>query len=307
MKKQKNQYRKPAGKINKAAQQTPKTTKAAGKPFRWLVFSFKILLLLIAVVAAILYTDKKEYFRADQSNNHVSRKWKSFYRFSELKNVDVLFLGNSHIVTGIDPFVLSAATGSNCFILAQSGVDIMDCWFQLGEALKHTKPKIVVLETYCIDSGRLTDAVPLTQSFEAQRDWLYKLRVMPKMFDSDNWVQAWSPSIRNHSFLLTDMARIKFNAKNPELPASNKLDLGRFARFSKGLEDSTIVKYDSLGAPIKGGEYIVSEHSQKYLKKIMALCQKKDIPVLFLTVPMYYKHIDNYAAWKNTLNEEKLI
>jgi hypothetical protein len=150
----------------------------------------------------------------------------------------------------------------------------------------------------------MKDIVPLTQSFEAHNNWLYKLQIMPEMFSSDNWVQAWSPTIRNHSFLFTDTARIKFNVKNPKLPVSDKLDLGRFARFREGLSDSIIALYDSLGAPVKGDEYIVSEHCKKYLKKIMTRCQEKNIPVLFFTVPMYHKHIDNYTAWKNTLNEE---
>jgi len=305
MKKQKNQYKQPAGQKNEVKQQTPVIKKTVEKPFSWLVFSFKILLLLIAVVAAVLYTDKKEYFRADQSNNHIDKKTKSFYRFTEKQHVDVLLLGNSHIVTGVDPFVLSAATSSNSFILAQSGVGIIDCWFQLDEALRYTEPKLVVLETYCINNGNSKDnVIPLTQSFEAHDNWLYKLLIMPEMFSTDYWVQAWSPTIRNHSFLLTDTARIKFNMKNPQLPVSDKLDLGRFARFGTGLTDSIIAMYDSLGAPVKGDEYTVSEHSKKYLKKIMTRCQEKNIPVLFLTVPMYYKHIDNYTAWKNTLNEE---
>ena len=36
----------------------------------------------------------------------------------------------------------------------------------------------------------------------------------------------------------------------------------------------------------------------------MDLCQKENIPVLFLTVPMYHKHVSNYSAWKKTLNQE---
>ena len=296
MKKQKYPYN--------SRQQTPSNKQTTEKPFRWIVFSAKIVLLLIAVVAAVLYTDKKEYFRADQSNNHIDRKTKSFYKFTKTKNIDVLLLGNSHIVTGVDPFVLSAATSSNCFIFAQSGVDIMDCWYHLCEALRYTNPKLVIVETYTINRNEKDGVIPLTQSFEAHRNGFYKLRAMPAMFSSDNWVQAWSPTIRNHSFLLTDTARIKYNIRNPQLGTNNNLDLGRFARFDSGLEDSLIAKYDSLGAPIKGGEYLVSKHCKKYLKRIMKLCQERNIPVLFLTVPMYYKHIDNYTAWKNTLNEE---
>ncbi|MDR0873779.1 MAG: hypothetical protein LBN27_10015 [Prevotellaceae bacterium] len=301
MSKKKNQYR------NKQPQQSKaEVTPKVEKGMNWTAFFLKALLFLAVVALVIFYTDQKGYFIADQRNNHIDRKWKSFYRFTETKNADVILLGNSHIVTGVEPFVLSDALGCSCFILAQSGVDIKDCWFQLGEALKLTVPKLVIVETFGLNNKEEAneDLVPITQSFEAHQDAAYKLQKMPAMLPVDAWVQAWSPTIRNHSFLLTDTARIHFNMQNPPQPQPYKLDLGRFARFPSGLTDSIIALYDSLGAAIKGDEYRLSDYAKKYLKKVMDLCEEKDIPVLFLTVPMYYKHIDNYAAWKKTLGEE---
>jgi hypothetical protein len=113
--------------------------------------------LFLIVFAVVKFTDSKNYFRADQRNNHVERKWKSFNKFSKTKNVDVLLCGNSHIITGIDPFVLSCAMGCNCFILGSPGVFIEDTYFTLGEALNKTKPKLVVIETYAIGSNNDKD------------------------------------------------------------------------------------------------------------------------------------------------------
>jgi len=276
------------------------------KPFSWLQFSIKILILFAAVVSVVFFTDKKGYFIADQSNNHIRRKWASFYDYTKTKEVDVIILGNSHVITGVDPFVLSDALGSTCFILGNSGTGIIDAWFQLGEALKHVQPKLIVLETYCINDGKKPkgDAIPYLQSFDAQRNKLYKLQCMPHLFYSDNWVEAWSPSIRNHSFLLTDTTRIKYNIKHPNFPKSKKLDLGRFARFDFGLQDSILHKYDSIGSPVNGKEYQISTFTKKYLEQVMKMCEERNIPVLFFTVPMYYKHISNYDVWKTTLNEE---
>jgi len=36
----------------------------------------------------------------------------------------------------------------------------------------------------------------------------------------------------------------------------------------------------------------------------MELCESRQIPVLFITVPMYYKHIHNYDSWEIRLKEE---
>ena len=283
-----------------------KEVKNVPKPFSWWKFSIKILFLFFAVISVVIFTDKKGYFTADQSNNHIRRKWASFYDYTKTKEVDVIILGNSHIITGIDPFVLSDATSSTCYILGNSGTGIIDAWFQLGEALKHTQPKLVILETYCISNGEKPkgEVIPYLQSFDAQKDKLYKFQCMPKLFYSDSWIAAWSPSIRNHTFLLTDTARIKYNIKNPKEPKSKKLDLGRFSRFAYGLQDSTLLKYDSIGAPVKGTAYQMSAFTKKYLQKIMEMCKEKQIPVLFFTVPMYYKHVSDYDVWRTTLNEE---
>lgn len=283
-----------------------KKPEIAKPSFSWRKFSNKSLALFAIAVLVVIFTDKKGYFIADQSNNHIRRKWASFYNYTKTKDVDVIIFGNSHVITGIDPFVLSDATSSTCFMLGNSGTGIIDAWFQLGEALKHVQPKLVVLETYCISSDEKPEgnAIPYLQSFDAQKNMLYKLQCMPQLFDSDRWVEAWSPSIRNHSFLLTDMERIKYNIEHPEEPKSTRLDLGRFARFGSGLQDHTLVKYDSIGAPVKGEEYKISDFTREYLQKIMKTCEEKNIPVLFVTVPMYYKHVSNYKVWKETLSEE---
>lgn len=278
------------------------------KSFSWLKFSLKIIMLFAVLISVVVYTDKKGYFIADQNNNHVERKWQSFYNFTENKQVDIVLLGNSHLMTGIDPFVLSTASGTNSFILGTPATSVPDAYFALGEILIRTTPKLVVLETFCIN-GDEKDANYIDQikSFDAHKNFCYKIKMMPQLFPSDYWISAWSSTIRNHSFLLTDMKRINFNKKNfgkKKKQNSQKLDLGRFARFSNGLTDSVVRLYDSLGAPVKGEDFVVSERNKKYLQKIMKICQDKNIPIMFITVPMYYKHIDNYIVWKNTLNKE---
>ena len=284
-----------------------KSPSIAQASFSWSRFSFKLFALFVIVLLVVVYTDRKGYFISDQSNNHIARKWTSFYKFTKTKKVDVIILGNSHIVTGIDPFILSVATGSNCFILANSGTSVVDAYFHLEEALKYTAPKLVILETYCIGNTEKakveSSVIPQIQSFEAHRNIPHKLQMMPKLLYSDCWVKAWSPTIRNHSFLLTNRDILKYNKENPNPPLPRRLDLGRFARFESGLEDSTIEKYNQLGAPVQGNDYEVSKHSQKYVKKIMSLCASKNIPVLLLTVPMYYRHIDNYEVWKTALGK----
>ncbi|GHS85731.1 hypothetical protein FACS1894201_05800 [Bacteroidia bacterium] len=273
--------------------------------FSWRVFAFKTLFMFAIVVVTVAFTDYKGYFTSDQSNNHTRRKWNGFYKFTKNKQIDVLVVGNSHVFTGIDPFVLSVATSSNCFLLGNAGAGIADAYFTLGEALQKLKPKVVVVETFSIGNSSKGDGIMSgIQSFEAHNNTLYKLRMMPELFYSDDWIRAWSTTIRNHSFLLTNKAQIEYNVKNPTPPTSNRLELGRFARWDNGLDDSTLHKYKTLGAAIDGTQYVQSEHSKKYVRKIVELCESKGVPVLFFTVPMYSEHIAHYDVWKATLQNE---
>jgi len=299
MKKQKqNSYKKTDTKPQQPQQ------LVAEKSLSWIKLTSKALLLLAIAVSVVIYTDKKEYFVGDQSNNHGERKWRSFYRFADKqrKNADIVIFGNSHASAGVEPYIVSMATGTYCFILNSAGTTAMDAYFNLKEVLAHhNKPKLVILETFCLDGLELGHEWGRIQSFEAKEASWHKLKSMPFIFQPDEWVKAWSPTIRNHSFLLTDTARIAYNIKNvgkEKNPDRTSFDLGRFSHGSNYLQDSMLVKYDSLGAPVKSDRVKIHKNNRKYLKKLYNLCMENDIKLLLLTVPMYYKSFDDYSILK---------
>lgn len=305
-KKNKIQNRK-GKKINKV-KKAEKKSWFYDKPI--LLVSLKSLLIVIIFFTAIQYIDTKGYFNPDERNNHTKKKWDSFYDFTDKKNVDILLLGNSHLYSGINPKNLSLALGCNAFILASPGTNIADTYFGLKEALKRTYPKIVVIETYGINNfnpyklkeGSLSDQF---KSFYARKDFITKLASLPYLFNSDNYFYAWSNTLRNHDFIFNDTTQLSLNKKliKEKKKKNKKLYLGRFVRFQTGIEQEVINKYDSLGAPVKGIEYTYSKYAKKYVDEIVKLCEKKGIELIFLTLPMYEKHISNYDKWESKLSE----
>ena len=275
-----------------------------------LYITLKSLLIVAIVSFAIYYSDSKGYFNPDETNNHTKRKWDAFYDFSKSNNIDVLLLGNSHLYSGINPKNLSVTLGVNAFILASPGTNISDTYYGLKEALNRTSPKLVVIETYGINNfnpyklkdGSLSDQF---KSFYARKNVTTKLASTPFLFKSDNYVYAWSNTIRNHEFIFNDTKQLDKNKvlikKKPR--KNNKLYLGRYVRFQTGVEDDIMAKYDSLGAPVDGDNYLYSEYAEMYVKMIVDLCKEKDVELIFLTLPMYYKHIDNYLVWDKKIGE----
>lgn len=291
-----------------------KRPKADKKPlsdkFPLLVFSIKTFALLAVVLFIINHYENKGYFNANNVNNHTRRKWNKFYEFTEANNVDVLLIGSSHLYTGINPKNLSAALGVNSFILASPGTNIADNYFALKEALKQTKPKVVVIETYgmtefnpyLLKGQTLSDQF---KSFYARKDFFTKLESTPYLFKSDNYLYAWYNLFRNHDYLYKDTAQLNKNIKlikNPPLE-KDELYLGRYVRFLSGIKKNTLQKYDSLGAPVNGDSIVIGEYSKMYSNKINDLCEAENIELVYLTLPMYHQHVKNYTTWHNSLAE----
>ncbi len=294
---------------NKKKSQTVQDKPVATKRKSWSLLAVKFLLLFAAVLSVVYFTDTKGYFEPDQNNDHTSRKWDSFYKLTETETVDVVLVGNSHCYAGVNPKNLSAALGATSFVLASPGTTIMDSYFCLKEALERTHPTVAIIETYGISNTvnrELTteDLSDQFKSFDARKNFPVKLASMPVLFSAEHFIPAWSKTIRNHDFIFRDREQIKKNiaqSRHKPKKKEEKLYLGRFVRFATGLEDSTMVKYDSLGAPVDGTEREINGENGTYVRKIVEICNQHHVTPVFVTLPMYYRHIANYPAWKETV------
>jgi hypothetical protein len=268
-------------------------------------FIKKTLFLFSIIAIPVIYTDQKGYFFAEHYFRHVHAKMNAFYKVSSEKNVDVIILGNSHACTSINPILLSEITGNYCFILGNPGTGIPDSWFQLGEGLKHTKPKLVIIETYCInEEDKYTKkAVTQIQTLESNRDFWYKLKSTPELLPVKNWLEAWSQTIRNHHIIFKEPHKLVSNIQSKRKP---QIDENRGMRpvLRLSLQDSILQKYETEGPPVDGEKKVITNYSKKYLSKTVEMCKSRGIPILFVTAPMYFKHVKNYTAWEKTLSDE---
>ncbi|MCR5424340.1 MAG: hypothetical protein K6E93_06230 [Bacteroidales bacterium] len=300
-------YNKKIAKKQAAAQAKEKIEARNAKTKTIGTLTLKFALLLMLAVLTVIYTDKKGYFLPNQTNSHTDGKWSAFYEFTKHNNVDVVMVGTSHLFTGIDPNQLSTALGCNCFVLAAPATTIMDSYYCLKEALTQTHPKIAIIETYGISNTEnhhldTSGLINQFQSFGARKNVIQKLTSMPMLFAAEDYLPAWSRTLRNHNYIFRDTAQLHANiaSKSQKFSLGNSQPyLGRFFRFTTGLTDSIINLYDIQGAPVDGRERTVNDENAKYVEKIIHLCQKNGVTPIFLTIPMYYKHINNYETWHN--------
>lgn len=273
--------------------------------------SLKFALLVLLLVIGIIYSDKKGYFNPDETNNHTLKKWNAYYDFTKRNDVDIILLGNSHLYTGINPKNLSTSLGVNAFILASPGTNIADSYFSLKEALKRSKPKIVVVETFGINNFNPHELTKMGlsdqfKSFSARKDFFSKVLSTPFLFTYHSFIYAWSKTIRNHDYIFRNTKQLKKNKSiiSKGLKTNKKkLYLGRYVRFTSGIQDSLLTKYKIQGAPVDGNNYSYSSYADTYVSKIVKLCEANNIDLIFLTLPMYKEHIKDYLVWRDKIAE----
>ncbi len=299
-------------KSKKSNKKQVKEQKTAQKnPLTKLIIRMVILSTMIGSI--IFYSDKKGYFTPDETNNHTLKKWNSFYELTSKSNkIDVMLFGNSHLYTGINPKNLSLTLGTTAFVFASPGTNIADSYFGLKEAIKECKPKLVIVETfgmndfnpYKLEKGGLSDQF---KSFSARKNFLTMLISTPYLFSSDNYFYAWSTTIRNHDYLFTNQEQLKKNSAiidvSNEQKSSKKLYLGRYVRFTSGIEKEVLERYEKEGSPVKGADYKYSKYTELYVKKFIELCDKENIELMFLTLPMYKEHVEDYDLWQKKLSK----
>ncbi|MBE6323722.1 MAG: hypothetical protein E7074_01960 [Bacteroidales bacterium] len=288
------------------SKKTDKKSTPEAQPKRPWQLIVKLSVITIVAIVCVVYTDKKGYFLTDQKSPHHERRWESIYRLTPQDTIDVVVLGNSHVNTGINPKHLSCALGCTAFDMAPSGTGMVDAYFCLKEILTRTKPSLVVVETYLMNG---TDTHDLKEeglanefrSFYPRRNIPIKLTSMPALFTVNNYLPAWSFTLRNHEMLFRNPEEIKENQlllEKKRRHPDKSLYLGRFVRFTSGITDSVMNLYNTLGPAVDGAECHLCEQVIRYTHKIVELCEKNDIQVIFFTIPMYYRHVTNYDAWR---------
>jgi len=105
--------------------------------------SLQILIFSAALLAGIKYLEQ-----VFESPHHLINTANGFRELSDENNVDILFLGSSHMFASINPYVIDKNTRSISFNLGTDGLRLQFTSIMLEEALKTTKPKLVVVEVF---------------------------------------------------------------------------------------------------------------------------------------------------------------
>lgn len=199
---------------------------------------------------------------------------RGFYEEKE-NSLDVLFIGDSNIYCGVTPMKIWKDYGITSYNISSSEQKVWTSYYMLKEALKYQKPKLIVIDSYmmfCASNSanalvrQALDNMKLDEvKLEAINDPIYNLSSLDKLsyiFPIIEYHTRWNRLNEN------DFRRIKNNYKN----------------YCKGYIMYKEKKYTGH-RPDEAMDIVINDNSKKYMEKIIELCKKNNIEILFTKIP----------------------
>ncbi len=211
-----------------------------------------------------------------------------FYSYPE-DSIDVIMLGSSHLGVNVDTTILANQYGIASYKLWGATQPIWNAYYNLVEALKTQHPKVVVLEALGLAHDTeyygSANAVKNTFGLRWSRN---KVDAIQASFEPDEMMDALFPLAQYHS-RYAELEAKDFSYYFWDDPHSEH-NTQNWDAVCPMEEPSTSQKTLPLG-----------DKQLKYLKKIIYLCEKNDIPLVVFTAP--YTIPDEERARLNTANE----
>ena len=217
--------------------------------------------------------------------------------------IDVLFLGSSHVINGVNPVELFEAYGYTSYNMGGHGSVMQETYWELMLALDYCTPKVVVVDAYMLDrdyqyidemyehssdSERASsisqlhlnmDIFPLNDTKRAALQDLVADRAVQRQFYYPQLLYhaRWSElSAEDYAFFTPGGAR------NPLLGCELRYDVETREEPPERIGEAAAMETPTVGV--------------SYLIRILEECKGRDVPVLLTFLPLYGSVTDENAA-----------
>ncbi|MCB0836089.1 MAG: hypothetical protein KDE26_05960 [Bacteroidetes bacterium] len=205
-------------------------------------------------------------------------KWENF-RSLPADSLDVLFLGSSHFLSGIDPAVIDSVSGMTSYNMARVGLRPASAYVLLNEVIEKQHPKVVVLDIFY---RTFTGA-----GYNHLYDFGYVEYDQSKVaFALDNFTVAENARL----FFPTYVYRSHFPKLRPLLGLRTKKDNWEELHYKGYVKHPEIIEVSDL----EQNEFMnyhfdkdqIDPKNLVYLDKLVKLCAKNDIKMIWVSTPL---------------------
>lgn len=234
------------------------------------------------------------------SKHYYINTTEEFKSFTKQKELDIVFYGSSHTFQTFNPLIIDQECKTNSFNLGSDGLKMRFTDLVLRESLKHTKPKLIVLEVY---RGSLTEAKTKKAKgyqlraldFASNLSWA-KLKKVSNNYRLNEIPSVLSPLVRNHSnwynidYFNFDR-KISVNSKNTYFyrgfVGSTKVIKGKQRERFKKFKSKKIVRNPK--------KKMISNISKEDIIGFIDIAKKNGIEVLLVSSPDLRARYNNYV------------
>jgi hypothetical protein len=208
-----------------------------------------------------------------------------------VKDVDILFIGSSHVYRGFDPREFKKH-GYTTFNLGSTSQTPYNSYYLLREHLPTTNPKMVVLDLYwnmLVQDG-LESTIDIISNAELEGG------VVEMGLVSKNGLAL-------NSMLINAIKRLHVPLHRLEQQKS-QVDVYVKGGFTQSLHPGNTMSEEELES-LEPMEFSFSDVQLAHLNKIIRMCKNRGIKLVFVVAPVtdYYKNkLVNYAEYTSAIN-----
>lgn len=235
--------------------------------------------------------------------NDSSYKYKPFFDQAKKGNIDVLFMGSSHVINGLDPVMLYRDYGYTAYNMGGHGSVMQATYWELIEALDYCTPKWVVVDAYMLEKNyQYLDVMQENASDSDKNVAIEQLHL-----NMDAWplnklkIAAVKDLIQDKAvqrqFLFDFMV---YHSRWNELTQDDyNAVLGKenvTSRFGSEMRKEVELSPALFPDPEPGQELAEHTVGAEYLMKIIDECQRRGVGVLVTYLPFCATTEDKLAA-----------
>lgn len=214
------------------------------------------------------------------------------YYDEEVKDHDVMFIGDCEVYENFSPVTLWKEYGINSFIRGSAQQLIWQSYYLLEDTLRYEKPDVVVFNVLSMKYDK------------PQKEAYNRMSIDGMEWSKSKWDNIWASMTEEESVIDYVLPLLRYHTRWSELTE----DDFKYAFASKPLQfhNGFVMRADVkpvtvIPEPNKLSNYEFGANSYKYLDMMTKLCKENDIELVLIKAPSLYPHW--YEQWDEQMED----
>ncbi len=240
-------------------------------------------IIVIALVCVLILAMLNMLFKSDKKHYSGMMMWDMYHA---QENIDIVFLGSSHVYQSYDAEMADDIFGRNTFNAGSSGQLLDQSYFLMKEICKRNQVKTIYLDT--------TFLISRIKSSQNEESVFYISDYAKWSIDKIIYLYE-SGGLKT---LCEGALSVKRSLANWDAANFGEYRGDGFVYCKETLSPEK-VDFESYEDINLNSELPMSEFSYKYLKKIIDYCQENEIELVLVDQPMLRDMVENVNGYSN--------